>query len=140
LSRLGERFQKLRRLISGYRRFREGWRRVARVKDVVALATLSAAIWGMAVATNVCLLVAFGASPSWVAGAVLLVVLQVGISVVALPATVGIFEYLCVLTLGWFGVPEALAFSIGIVLHLLVLVPSVAGIWFSRPRAATLPS
>ena len=64
-----------------------------------------------------------------------MIVLQIGITIVTVPATIGIFEYLCVLTLGWFGVPAPLALSVGLVLHLLVLIPGAAGVWFARPAS-----
>lgn len=117
-----------------YLRFRAGWRQMTRPLDVLLLVGWSGAIWGTAIFTNICLLAAFGVPVSWVSATVLLVVLQIGITVVALPATIGIFEYLCVLTLGWFAVPEPVAFSIGVVLHFLVLIPSAAGIWVVRPQ------
>jgi uncharacterized protein (TIRG00374 family) len=133
LTRLVHRLPVLRPLLAPYLRFRNGWRQVTRPRDALVLVLLSGAIWGMAILTNLCLLAAFDMSPAWVIGTVLLVVLQIGITVVALPATIGIFEYLCVITLGWFGIPESVAFSIGIVLHLLVLIPGVVGVWFARP-------
>jgi uncharacterized protein (TIRG00374 family) len=122
-----------RPLLSRYLRFREGWRQITRPMDALLLMVLSAAIWSMAILTNICLLAAFALPTTWVSATVLLVVLQIGITVVALPATIGIFEYLCMVTLGWFAVPESLAFSMGVVLHLLVLIPSMAGIWLARP-------
>jgi glycosyltransferase 2 family protein len=133
LTRLVHRFTLLRPMFAPYIRFRNGWRQVTRPRDGLVLVLLSGAVWGMAILTNLCLLAAFDMPPTWVIGTVLLVVLQIGITVVTLPATIGIFEYLCVITLGWFGIPESVAFSIGIVLHLLVLIPSVVGIWFARP-------
>lgn len=121
-------------LVGHYLRFRAGWRQMTRPLDVLLLVGWSGLIWGTAIFTNICLLAAFGVPISWVSATVLLVVLQIGITVVALPATIGIFEYLCVLILGWFAVPEPIAFSIGVVLHFLVLIPSVAGIWVARPQ------
>lgn len=124
----------LHSVVVRYLRFRAGWRQITRPLDALLLVGLSGLIWGTAIFTNICLLAAFGVSISWVSATVLLVVLQIGITVVALPATIGIFEYLCVLILGWFAVPEPIAFSIGVVLHFLVLIPSAAGIWVARPQ------
>ncbi len=126
----------LRPVLNHYKRFRTGWQVIARPRDAITLIVLSASIWSTAIVTNVCLLAAFALPLSWVSATALLVVLQIGITVVTLPATIGIFEYLCVMTLAWFGVPQSVAFSLGVVLHLLVLVPSVAGIVFARPKGS----
>lgn len=123
-----------RPFLTPYLRFREGWRQVTRPRDGLVLMGLSGAIWLMAIATNLAMLAAFTLPADWIAGTALLVILQIGITVVTLPATLGIFEYLCVVTLGWFGVSYSVAFGIGIALHLLVLIPSVAGILFALPH------
>lgn len=135
LTQLTSQITWLHPFIAPYTRFRWGWRQIARPRDTFLLLGVSGAIWAMAILTNLCLFAAFSVSPIWVSGIVLLVILQIGITIATVPATIGIFEYLCILTLGWFEVPSSVAFSIAITLHLLVLIPSVLGIWFARPTS-----
>jgi hypothetical protein len=52
-------------------------------------------------------------------------VLQAGISMPSVPGRIGLFEYLCVLTLSLFGVSQEEALSYGIVLHALVFLPTI---------------
>ena len=53
----------------------------------------------------------------------LLAALMVGNAVVPAPARVGVFEGICVVSLGLFGVAYDLALAIGLVLHLVVMGP-----------------
>ena len=58
-----------------------------------------------------------------------LVGLQAGISLPAIPGTIGLFEYICILALSVFGVDQSLALSFGLLLHAIVLIPTtLAGI------------
>ena len=64
-----------------------------------------------------------------VAPLLLLVVLQIGVRVPSSPGSIGVFHYLSVLTLSVFGVEKDLAFSYGVLLHLVTyLPPSLLGI------------
>jgi hypothetical protein len=52
-------------------------------------------------------------------------------SLPSVPGRIGIFEYLCVLALGVFNIPESTAFSYGILLHVVALLPqTVIGLVF----------
>ena len=61
-----------------------------------------------------------------------LIALQAGISLPSIPGRFGIFEYICVLALGSFGVAQPLALSYGLLLHFVVLVPTtvLGGVFF----------
>lgn len=90
--------------------------------------------WGSAILTNYLLFRALNLAIPTIAALLILVVLHVGISLPSLPASVGIFEYLCMLSLGLFGIDKSVALSFGILLHALILLPTVAGLllfWFS---------
>jgi uncharacterized protein (TIRG00374 family) len=89
------------------------------------LALLSALIWGTAILNNALVLRALQIRLPWTAPLLVLMVLQAGISIAAVPGWVGIFEYSCILALAVFGVPQAPALSFGILLHLLVFLPPV---------------
>lgn len=94
----------------------------------------SAVSWGSAVLTNYLLFRALDLTVPPIAALLVLIVLHVGISLPSLPASVGIFEYLCILSLGLFGVEQNVGLSFGILLHVFILVPTVIGaflFWFS---------
>lgn len=97
-------------------------------KDALRLLGWSVVVWGSALLTNLAILQALGIESTFLCALFLLVVLQLGISLSTVPGTVGVFEYLCVVSLALFGVEESLALSFGLVLHTLVLLPSVLGL------------
>ncbi len=79
---------------------------------------------------------ALGIHVPWVVAPLLLGVLQWGTDVPSAPGSIGVFHYLCVLTLGVFGVEPSLAFSYGVILHMLIMVlPTFIGLaclWSAR--------
>lgn len=97
-----------------------------RREDRFRLIGWSAFIWFTAVLNNVLTFLALGISLErpLVAGLLILVALQVGISLPAVPGNIGIFQYICVLVLGLFGVGETVAFSYGVLLHAIVMLPT----------------
>lgn len=78
--------------------------------------------WGCGALANWAVMRAFGVQ-SPVAAIFLLAALMVGNAVVPTPARLGVFEGLCVVSLGLFDVPYDLALAIGLVLHLVVMGP-----------------
>jgi hypothetical protein len=60
------------------------------------------------------------------AGVVILVGLIAGITIPS-PGRIGVFEYICVLSLELFGVPQAIGLSYGLLLHSVVFVPQMVG-------------
>lgn len=92
--------------------------------DLFKLALWTALIWGTAVLNNHLVLLALGISLPLTASLLILIALQAGISISSVPGTIGIFEYLCVLALAVFGIESTLAFSYGIVLHSIVMLPT----------------
>jgi uncharacterized protein (TIRG00374 family) len=120
-------------------------------RAVLALAGWSTLIWAMTVMLNQLLLWSLGIDVPLAAPLLLLVVLQIGVRVPSSPGSIGVFHYLSVLTLTLFGVERDLAFSYGVLLHLVTyLPPSLLGIVYlsrsgyslSRLRQAvgTVPS
>jgi len=61
---------------------------------------------------------------SFVAACLVLVALTIGISVPSTPGRIGVFQYICVLALAVFGVPQAVAFAYGVLLHGIVFLPT----------------
>lgn len=108
-------------------------------QDALRLLGWSGVVWGSALLTNVCVLQALRIEVPLLCSLFLLVVLQLGISLSTVPGTLGIFEYLCVVSLALFGVEDSLALSFGLVLHSLVLLPPMVGLlcfWFNPERSA----
>jgi uncharacterized protein (TIRG00374 family) len=83
----------------------------------------SAIIWATALSNNYLTLRALGIELPLEASLFILIALLAGISVPAAPGSIGVFELICVLTLGYYGVSPSQALSYGLVLHFLVVIP-----------------
>lgn len=94
---------------------------------LLQLAGLTALIWWLAWWTNQLALQALGLDLPWSAALFVLVALQVGISLPSLPGRVGVFEYVCILTLQSYGIDPATGLSYGILLHVVVYAPVIVG-------------
>jgi uncharacterized protein (TIRG00374 family) len=78
--------------------------------------------WGLGAVSNWAVMRAFGVNLP-VAAVFLLATLMVGNAVVPTPARLGVYEGICVVSLGLFDVPYDVALAIGLVLHLVVMGP-----------------
>jgi len=93
--------------------------------QVFRLAFLTTIIWGTALITNQFMFSALGLQLPITASLLVLVALIIGISIPSLPGKIGIFEYSCVLSLSLFGVNASVAFSYGLLLHIIIFLPPV---------------
>jgi exopolysaccharide biosynthesis WecB/TagA/CpsF family protein/uncharacterized protein (TIRG00374 family) len=100
----------------------------------VWLIMLTGLIWLMAVLNNYLVLRALGiaivdqlGARIWDASLLVLVALLAGLSLPGLPLRVGIFEYVCILSLGAFGIGNGPALVFGIILHVLTMLPVILG-------------
>lgn len=93
--------------------------------DLLKIALWTGVVWGTAVLNNHLALLALDLHLPVTASLLLLIALQAGISLSAVPGTIGVFEYLCVLTLSTFGVDPAVAFGYGVMLHAIILLPAL---------------
>ncbi len=93
-------------------------------QDLLKLALWSALIWGTAVLNNHLTLMALGIRLPLTASLLILIALQAGISIPSVPGRFGVFEYICVLALGIFGIEQTTGFSYGILLHGIVMLPT----------------
>jgi len=84
-------------------------------------------IWGMAVLPNWALLRALHLSGGWLAAMTTLVFLQAVVSLPGVPGRVGVFQYACILALGLFGVGEVPAFTYGVLLQAVAVLPVILG-------------
>ncbi len=106
------------------------------VKANLGLWGLSVLSWVSAAGTNYLLFRAFGLPLSFSAAAFLLVVLQVGVAPPSLPGKLGVFHYLALLGLSFFGVPRSAALSYALVLYAVALLSKVVagGAWLAWLR------
>ena len=84
-------------------------------------------IWFTAVLPNWALLQALSLPGGWLAAMTVLICLQAVVSLPGVPGRVGIFQYACILALGLFDVPETLAFSYGVLLQVVTVLPVILG-------------
>jgi len=84
-------------------------------------------IWGSSLLVNLVTLMAFRLFLPFTASMMLMVVLQIGFSVLLTPAAIGVFEYLCVLVLSVYGVSQTGSFGFAVLLHAVVLAPLIIG-------------
>lgn len=90
-------------------------------KAAIAVWGWTFVVWLISALTNLLLLAAFHLPPSLLIAVFLLAVLQAGVAVPSTPGKIGVFQYLCVLSLSVFGVSVSAAFGYGVVLYLLVV-------------------
>jgi uncharacterized membrane protein YbhN (UPF0104 family) len=92
--------------------------------NLIKLGLWSALVWGTALLNNHLTLLALDIHLPLTASLLILIALQVGISIPSVPGRFGIFEYICVLALGVYGIDQATAFSYGILLHAIIMLPT----------------
>ncbi len=114
-----------------------------RWERLLALQTLSALVWLVGIVINYLAFLALGLSLPFVAAFLLMAVLQVGGIVPSSPGKVGVFQYLCIVTLALFGVDKSVGLSYGILLYLIAYgTPVVCGIlfmWWSGVNLRRIP-
>lgn len=91
----------------------------------------SAVLWAVYLFNNAAVFQALGMSQGLLAAMFVLAVLQAGTAPPSAPAKIGVFEYLCVLTLGALDVGADQSLAYGVVLHAVVLLPPV--LWAALP-------
>lgn len=98
--------------------------------DILKIFFWSVLIWTTAVLNNYLILVSLDIFLPLSASMLILVGLQAGISIPSVPGWIGVFEYICVITLAYYGVEQNAAFGYGLLLHFVVLGPAIlAGVF-----------
>jgi glycosyltransferase 2 family protein len=97
---------------------------------LVGLFVWSSIVWTISGLTNYLVFLALElVMPVW-ASLLLLAVLQVGTAVPSSPGSIGVFQYLVILTLSVFGLDKNVALGYSLVLYLVIFVPiAVLGVW-----------
>jgi len=106
----------------------------------VRLMAWTAAVWLLGATTNLLILVGMEIRvPALLASLLVLVVVHLGLVVPSSPARIGVFHYLCLLSLTMLGVEQGQALAYGFVLHGVVVVPVLlAGLAFLWRENLTL--
>lgn len=100
-------------------------------RELIWLGFWSFLVWATAILINYLTLMALQIKVPLIASVLILVVLQASLSLPSIPGKIGIFEYSCILALAVFGVSQLEALSYGILLHVIVLLPTtLAGLLF----------
>jgi len=102
-----------------------GWSTGTRPRLFLATVPLTLLMTMGAVSTNMLVFRAFDLQVPLVTGLALLVILQIGTTVVSVPGNVGVFHYLTVLTLGALHVSRSDALAVAVVLHAVSIGPKV---------------
>ncbi len=98
---------------------------VLRRRDtIVATASWTAITWGLSIVVNYAIQRACGFD-SWIAASTLLAVLMIGAALPPSIAALGVFEGLSMLTLSIYSIPLETALAIGLMLHLVVIMPLI---------------
>jgi uncharacterized protein (TIRG00374 family) len=91
----------------------------------------SALVWLTALLTNYLVLRALRITAPLVAGLLLLIVLQAATTIPSVPGNIGVFEYMAILCLSIFAIERSLSFSYGVLLHIIVFLPTtLLGLFF----------
>ncbi len=88
---------------------------------------LSIAIWLIGVAVNYLVFLAMDLPLPWISAFLLMAVLMVGGIVPSSPGKLGVFQYLCILTLGLFNVDKSIGLTYGIWLYLVAYGTPILG-------------
>ena len=94
---------------------------------VIRVVLWSLVIWLLAGSTNYLTLLALRLPGDWVVSFTLLAILQAGISVPSSPGKIGVFQYLCQLTLTWFGMAAVHGFAVGVLLYVVAPLALMIG-------------
>ena len=114
---------------------RTAWTAGTRPRLFLITVPLTALMTAGAVSTNLLVFRAFDLQVPLITGLALLVVLQIGTTVVSVPGNVGVFHYLTVVTLSALQVPRSEALAVAVVLHAVAIAPKIvlAAIALARP-------
>lgn len=96
----------------------------------------SAALSMLYLVNNLAVFYALGICGSVRDALVVLVILQAGIVPPSTPAKVGVFEYLCVLSIGLLGFGQMTGMAYGVLLHMVVLLPPLVLVLLPIRRVA----
>jgi uncharacterized protein (TIRG00374 family) len=122
----------IRTAVSALEVWRNGW-------AVLALVGWSLLVWVITLVLYQILLWSLDIQVPVIATLTLLVFLQVGVRLPSSPGSIGVFHYLCVVALSFFGVTKSVALSYGLLLHLVTYLPtSLLGLLYLSRKGYSL--
>lgn len=98
--------------------------RVPRLRNIPLIVTITLFLGISGVMVNDLVLRSLRIEAPFMAAVVLLVILQVGVAIPSTPGKLGVYQYLAVLGLSLFSVGHAPALAFGLVMHILVFLPT----------------
>lgn len=108
-------------------------------RQIVSILFWTLCMWLVAASVNQLLFYALDLQLPWSAAWFVMVALQLGTRVPALPANLGVFHYVVILALGIYGVPSGAALAYAILLHLIVFIlPAFIGAACALPISARI--
>lgn len=132
-------FENSRRVAGLTRGVIESLTNLTQRRELLGILFWTLCIWLAGGAVNLLVFHALGLEVSWSAMWFVMIVLQIGTRVPALPANLGVFHYLVILALGVYGAGESAALAFAILLHLIVFVlPACIGAVLALPLSARL--
>ncbi len=127
------------RLANFVRGILESLTNLTRQREARAVLFWTAVIWAVGWLVNQLLFLALGMDVPWSAAPFVMVVLQIGTRVPALPANLGVFHFSVILALSVFGVDESTALAYAILLHLVVFIfPALVAPIFAVPLGSRI--
>lgn len=110
-------------------------------RQVLSILFWTLCMWLVAASVNQLLFLALDLQLPWTAAWFVMVALQLGTRVPALPANLGVFHYVVILALGAYGVNASAALAYAILLHLIVFIlPAFIGAACALPISARVLS
>lgn len=114
---------------------------LTRRRELLSILFWTLCVWLIGGLVNLLAFKAVGIDISWSAYWFVMLVLQLGTRVPALPANIGVFHYLVILALGVYGISKSSALAFAILLHLAVyILPALVAAVLAFPLSARLIS
>ncbi len=114
--------------------FLKGIKLIKNFRQALWLVFLSLLTWVLWTAILYFGLKAFHLDLPITASLLLAVVVNIGVMVPSSPGFIGVFQYLCVISLAFFNIPKEIAFSFSFLVHTVQYLPTTALGWFYLTR------
>ncbi len=112
----------------------EGWHGVKSARGAIRACAWTGAIWGLSGLALASYVIALRLPVPWYAGAMVLVLTNLGGLVPSAPGAIGVYHYLAMLALSLWGVDKSAALGFAVVSHALTLLATAVGGSYSLTR------
>jgi uncharacterized protein (TIRG00374 family) len=114
--------------------FLKGIKLIKNFKQALYLVFLSFLTWILWTAILYFGLKAFHLDLPIIASLLLAVVVNIGVMIPSSPGFIGVFQYLCIISLAFFNIPKEIALSFSFLVHTVQYIPTTALGWFYLTR------